>query len=178
MSFRGCQFQVTCRCSTISCPYSSTSMIGSHQQKSESKCLSPIGSSDRDYGGIEPCRIYEHQRRSPPHRGSKYQADREESLLPSVMPFKAIAGERTTCSAAIRANRIVLIRSTAAESVTSPFTGFIAFNHYRGKACAKALVTQNRFNKWRQSRKFSPEEALVMAAVTKGRVPTGRHPPK
>src|SRR5689334_15918711 len=39
------QFQVTCLWSTNSCPFSSTLIIGSHQQRSESKWLRPIGIS-------------------------------------------------------------------------------------------------------------------------------------
>jgi hypothetical protein len=47
VNFRICeiQFQVICRCSRTWSPFSSTSTIGSHQQRSESKWVRPTGIS-------------------------------------------------------------------------------------------------------------------------------------
>jgi hypothetical protein len=68
--------------------------------------------------------------------------------------------------------------STGSGKKSSLFNQIYLPLNIQGQGLCQTTNVLNHVNEVTQIKKFSPEEALVMAAVTKGRVPTGRHPPK
>jgi len=123
----------------------------------------------RDYGWVKPCRIYEHQRRSPPYRRSKCQPDREESLLPPVMRFKAIAGERATCCSAIRAHRVISIKARLPRMEFRFHWIHFAFQPSQGKPCAKLRNVLTLSIIWCKLRKITGSGGSGYGVVTRSR---------
>ena len=127
----------------------------------------------RDYDRVKPCRICKQQANLPlVSKGPKHYLPARADTTFLILPFRqySITVEKSACSApcaAIRADRLVPIRTNAAMNGISLFTGLISFSdHTYGKARAKRVHVSKRVNKWRESRTLLSVTALVMEVMT------------
>jgi hypothetical protein len=128
----------------------------------------------RDYDRVKPCRICKQQANLPlvsKGLNTIYLTRADTTSL--ILPFRqySITVEKSACStpcAAIRADRLVPIRTNVAIIGISLFTALISFSEHiiYGKACAKRVHVWKRVNKWRESRKLLSVTALVMEVMT------------
>src|SRR6266850_5968613 len=105
-----------------------------------------------------------------------------QALILSRIPLRRLdfAVEKSTCltpCAAIRANSLVPIRTSAAKNGISIFTGFISSSDCsQGKACAKDLDVRKRAHKWRESRTLPTVALPVIESGDAERQSTCGHP--